>query len=631
MREVRPENASVIRRTFYGSVVTAGAAVLLISIRDLMRQPVESSWFVLVGLTLVTGWSTLRMRDVPVSFSISDTFTIAAALLFGPAAGTVIVVIDAMVMSLRVARGNRRGMWWTRVAFNATATALAMWVAAHVFFAIARTGPLASQPGRIRDLVAPLAIFAAVYFAMNSGLVAIAVAHERRTPVAPVWREHFSALWLAYFSGASIAGVLVLMTVARVVDVKTLMLILPLLFILHVSYRAAIDRVHEQIDQLTTIASYQAALRSTGDAVIVADADGRVSLINSAAERLTGWTERGALGQLATNVFRVLDPVTRQPDDGMPRADLSGVSEYILVRPNGTECPIDEMQARVQDHRGQIIGTIRTFRDISERKAIEAEREALLERERAARASADAANRLKDEFLATISHELRTPATGILGWVRLLKTGRLDEAHVKQALGAVERSARAQALLLEDLLDMSRIVGGTLSVDLRPTDVRQALNRAIETVDPAIRSKAIVLHVEIPADVPLVRADSNRLRQVFWNLLTNAVKFTDRGGSIGVSLVREPDHLRVDVIDSGRGIDAESLPFIFDRFRQADGSSTRPYGGLGLGLAIVRNLIESHGGTVTATSEGNDRGARFTVRLPTMMSTSKSGQLDAAS
>jgi PAS domain S-box-containing protein len=382
---------------------------------------------------------------------------------------------------------------------------------------------------------------------------------------------------------------------------------------------------------LTRIASYQAALRSTADAVLVTDADGLVSLMNPAAERLTGWTEREAVGQPVTNVFRALDPITREPDNGLPRADDGGVSEYILVRSNGTTCPIDEMHASVRDHRGDITGTIRTFRDISQRKATDADREALLERERAARAAADAASRLKDEFLATLSHELRTPATGILGWARILKTGRLDEAQAQQALAALERSARAQAVLLEDLLDMSRAIRGTLRVDLHPTDVRQALQSALETVEPAIRSKEIDLQVDLPADTPLVRADVDRLRQVFWNLLTNAVKFTDRGGTIRVSLVQEHDDLRIDVIDNGRGIDAESLPFIFDRFRQADASTTRPHGGLGLGLSIVRHLMESHGGTVTAKSEGRGRGAQFIVRLPALTKTPASGRLDAAS
>jgi PAS domain S-box-containing protein len=627
---VRSHRGSWFRPTFYGTVETAGAAVFAVSMFELMRQPVEWSWFVLVGLTLVTGWSTLRMRDVPVSFSISDTFTIAAALLFGPAAGTVIVVLDTLVMSLRVARTNP-GSAWTRVLFNVAATALAMWVAAHAFFIAAGTGPLASQPGTIRDVVGPLAMFAAVYFLLNTGLVAMAVGHERGTPVVAVWRQHLSALWLTYFSGAAAAGILVLMTVARVVDVQTSMLILPLLVVLHVAHKTAIERVHEQVEQLTKIASYQAALRSTADAVIVADADGRVGLMNPAAERLTGWTEGEALGQPVTLVFQAFDPVTRQRDADLPRADDSAVREYILAPRGGPPCPIDEMHACVRDHRGDITGTIRTFRDISQRKAIDAEREASLERERTARAAADAANRLKDEFLATLSHELRTPATGILGWARILKTGRLDDAQVQQAVAALERSARAQAVLLEDLLDMSRVVRGTLRVDLQPTDVLPALRSALETVEPAIRSKGIDLQVDLPANAPLVRADSDRLRQVFWNLLTNAVKFTDRGGSIGVVLLEEHDYLRIDVIDSGRGIDAETLPFIFDRFRQADGSTTRSHGGLGLGLAIVRHLMESHGGTVTASSEGRGRGSQFTVRMPALVPRPTSGQLDAAS
>ena len=274
---------------------------------------------------------------------------------------------------------------------------------------------------------------------------------------------------------------------------------------------------------------------------------------------------------------------------------------------------------------------IMTFRDVSHRKAIDAERDALLESERIARAAADAANRLKDEFLATLSHELRTPATGILGWVRLLKTGRMDQTHTRQALDALERSARAQAVLLDDLVDMSGIMQGTLRLELRPIDLQEALSGAIETVEPAIRSKAIDLRVEMPADLPLLHADADRLRQVFWNLLSNAVKFTDPGGSIRVAVTWETDHVGIDISDSGRGIDPESLPFIFDRFRQADGSTTRSHGGLGLGLAIVRHLVESHGGTVTAASEGPGRGAQFHIRLPKLIAPRAVQELVAAS
>jgi PAS domain S-box-containing protein len=629
MRHVRLRTSGLSLRPFHVLVAVAGVAALGMSIGALMVNPVGPSWFVLVGLTVVTGWSTLRMRDAPVSFSISDTFTIASALLFGPAAGTVTVAVDALVMSLRVARAIRKVVW-THLIFNATATALAMFVSAHVFFALAGTGPLATDPGRIRDLVVPLLIFAWVNFLLNGGLIASAIAHERGVPLVTVWREDFSGLWITYFSGASIAGVLVLMTAARVVDVKTLTLILPLLVVLHVTYKGVIDRAHDQIEQLTRIASYEAALRSTGDGVIVTDARGCVALINPAAEQLIGCAERDAIGKDAAAIFRLRSLSTKEDAAFVPE-DGSNVREYVLVRADGSECPIDAMHARVRDHRGNVTGAIRTFRDISQRKASERERETLLDRERAARAAADAANRLKDEFLATLSHELRTPTTGILGWVRLLKTGRLDSEQVQQALGALERGALAQAAVLEDLLDMSRIVRGALRLEPRTTDVRQVLKSAVETVDPAVRSKGLQLQVDIPADVPLVSADPDRLRQVFWNLLTNAVKFTDRGGSIRVLLRPETDHLRIDVADTGRGIDAESLPYIFDRFRQADSSSTRSHGGLGLGLAIARHLVESHGGTLTAASEGHGRGARFTVRLPVLVPSADSGRLDAAS
>jgi PAS domain S-box-containing protein len=617
-----------VRRAFLLAIEAAGAIVLLLSIVDLIRHPVGLAWFVLVGLTLITGWTTLRYNAI--SFSISDTFTIAAALLFGPAAGTVIVVLEALAMSLRVARTSKSGTW-IRAAFNLTAFPLAMWLAAQSFFAITQTGPLASQPGRIREVIGALAVFAAVYFVLATSFTAMAVAYERHADVVAVWRDHFSALWLSYFGGASIAGVLILMNAARVVDATTITLILPLLVILHVTYKAALDRVQEQIEHYATIASYEAALRSTADAVLVTDRDGRVTLINPAAERLTGWTEREACGQPVTEVFRALDPATRMRDERAPVSDASTAREHVLIRRDGIEHPIEHMQARVRNRSGEVIGTIKTFRDISRRKAIEAEREALLESERGARTAADVANRLKDEFLTTLSHELRTPATGILGWVRLLKTGRMDDAQSRQALDALDRSARAQAMLLDDLLDMSHIVRGTLRLDLRPTDLRDVLKSAMDTVQPAVMSKSIDLRLDVPADIPFVHADADRLRQVLWNLLTNAVKFSENGGSIRVAVVAEAGHVSIDVIDDGRGIDPEALPFIFDRFRQADGSTTRSHGGLGLGLAIVRHVMESHGGTVSAASEGRGRGSRFTIRLPALMAAPRTRRLHVAS
>jgi len=610
------ETTVALHRLVLGALIAAGIAAFASSMAELIHHPAGTTWFVLLGLTIMTGWSTLRMRDVPISFSISDTFTIAAALLFGPAAGTIIVVVDALVISLRIARAGASGMP-LRVVFNVASTALAMWLAATAFFALSGTGPLATHPGTIGEVIGPLALFAALYFFLNTGMVAIAVAYERHAHVLSVWKAHLSLLWLTYFGGAAIAAVLVLLTVSRIVNITTLALVLPLLFILHVTYKAALDRAHEQIAHYAEIALYAAALRSTTDAVLVADRDGVVSFLNAAAEELLGLGERDAVGQPASNVYHVVDTATGARRRGIGRTDGGGVRDYLLTRSDGIETAVEEMESDIRDGDGRVIGTIKTFRDISRRKAADAERDALLHREREARHTADAASRLKDEFLATLSHELRTPATGVLGWARLLKTGRMDEAQSRHALDALERSARAQATLLDDLLDMSRIVRGTLRIELQPTDVAAVLNSAIETVMPAINAKRIQFTLARPSPLRLVRADADRLRQVFWNLLSNAVKFTGAGGTIAVSAADEGERLRIEVTDSGSGIEPDALPFIFDRFRQADGSTTRSHSGLGLGLAIVRHLVELHGGTVSAESEGRGRGARFVILLPT--------------
>ncbi|MGE3509051.1 MAG: sensor histidine kinase [Vicinamibacterales bacterium] len=219
--------------------------------------------------------------------------------------------------------------------------------------------------------------------------------------------------------------------------------------------------------------------------------------------------------------------------------------------------------------------------------------------------------------MTTMSHELRTPAAAILGWLRLLRTGRMSDAQTQRAFDALERNAKAQAALLDDLLDMSRIVHGTLALDLQPTDLMTVLEAAVDAVQPAIDLKAIEFALDAPADPIVIQADPARLRQVFWHLLSNAVKFSDAQGAVRVSVVVEPGYVRVDVSDAGRGIEAKALPVIFERFRQADGSTTRAHGGVGVGLAIVRHLVESHGGTVTVASEGPGRGATFTARFPT--------------
>jgi PAS domain S-box-containing protein len=601
-------------RAFLAAVILAGSFALALSLMDLSAEPIALEWLMLVALTGVSGWATLRLRAIPASFSISDTFTIAAALLFGPAAGAVTVAVDALVMSLRLAAGGRQPAP-VRILFNVTVPALTMWIAAQVFFTSAGVGPLAHAPGTIRGVLVPLGLFALLYFVLNTGLVATAVALERHANVISIWRDHFAPLWLTYFGGASLAGVFVLMAVAQVIDLSALMLVLPLVVVLHLAYRAALDRANERLEHLARIASYATALRATTDGVLIIDRDRHVTFLNAAGEWLTGWTESQAVGRHVAESLRTLDAASGRRLDPLT-TDEGSLHDYLLLDHTGKRRPIEVMHASIRDEAGEISGAILTFRDVSERIAANAERDALLQHEHRARLAADAASRLKDEFLTTLSHELRTPATSILGWVRVLRTGRTGSANIEPALEALERSAKAQAALIEDLLDVSRIVSGTMRLALQPASVPDLLSAAAEVLRPSAEAKGVSVFLHLADGIPSVQADPARLQQVFWNLLSNAIKFSDRGGAVDARVDVDAHEVRIEIRDTGRGIDPAALPFIFDRFRQADGSSTRSHGGLGLGLSIVRHIVEAHGGTVQAVSRGAGHGASFSVRLP---------------
>ena len=255
-------------------------------------------------------------------------------------------------------------------------------------------------------------------------------------------------------------------------------------------------------------------------------------------------------------------------------------------------------------------------RYISELQRSEEARGHLLLRAERARAEAEAANRIKDEFLATLSHELRTPLTSLLGWSSVLREGKRDEKVLTQGLEAIDRNARVQAQLIDDLLDVSRIVSGKLNLDVRPLDIASVARAAINVVQPAAEAKAISLDYWAQPGLGAISADSARLHQIIWNLLSNAVKFTPHGGKICVRVEQDGSDARVTVKDTGQGIEPEFLPRVFDRFRQADSSTTRSFGGLGLGLAIVRHLVELHGGTVSAQSDGINKGATFSATFP---------------
>ena len=265
---------------------------------------------------------------------------------------------------------------------------------------------------------------------------------------------------------------------------------------------------------------------------------------------------------------------------------------------------------------GNVLRGWGTQRDVSDHKRAEAERELFLSREQAARLQAEEANRVKDEFLATLSHELRTPLTAILGWAHMLKSGGLDEATARHAVETVERNALAQRQLVEDVLDVSRIVTGNLRIEQSAVNLLDVVRAALDSVRPAAEAKRIEIQCSFDPRAGRVAGDHSRLQQVVWNLLSNAVKFTPTGGVVRIGVERLLAQTRITVSDTGQGIAPDFLPYVFNRFRQADGTTTRRHGGLGLGLAIVKHLVEAHGGSVHAYSTGAGAGATFTVDLP---------------
>jgi PAS domain S-box-containing protein len=295
-----------------------------------------------------------------------------------------------------------------------------------------------------------------------------------------------------------------------------------------------------------------------------------------------------------------------------------GSSRFRWMHKDGREVWVEAQSIVVCDEHGPA-GMRGVTIDMTAAINAEIERADLLQRESHARQQAEEASRLKEEFLATVSHELRTPLNAVVGWSRLLRSGQLDPDGVSHAVEVIERNAAAQRQIIEDLLDVSRIVTGKLRISTQPVDLLLVIHAAIDAVRPAAEAKEIKISTHVEAPDAIVKADIERLQQVFWNLLANAVKFTPHGGVIDVYLARNDSLAEIRIEDSGPGVPPEFLPHIFERFSQADGSSTRKHGGLGLGLAIVRHLVELHGGTVSAANRQNGSGAILIVRLPAMV------------
>jgi PAS domain S-box-containing protein len=362
-----------------------------------------------------------------------------------------------------------------------------------------------------------------------------------------------------------------------------------------------------------------AVVESSDDAIISKTLEGIIMTWNKGAERLFGYTAAEAVGKPIT----ILIPPDRLSEETvilsrLRRGERIEHYETIRMRKDGVHLDVSLVVSPVKDATGRIVGASKIARDITERKRAAVERERLLAAERAAREDAERVSMMKDEFLATLSHELRTPLNAILGWAHLLSSGEGSGGpeDLKQGLEIIARNARAQSQLVEDLLDMSRIVSGNVRLDVRWADLVAVIGAAVESVMPSAEAKGIRLVKILDPSAESLYGDPARLQQVVWNLLTNAVKFTPRGGKVEVLLSRVNSHIEIRVNDTGLGIAPEFLPHVFERFRQADSSSTRRYGGLGLGLAIVKQLVELHGGSVRAQSEGEGRGSTFVVSLP---------------
>lgn len=359
-----------------------------------------------------------------------------------------------------------------------------------------------------------------------------------------------------------------------------------------------------------------AIVESSNDAIIGKDLNGIITSWNGAAERMLGYSAAEIVGQPMVNLIpRERESEEREILDRIGRGEKVELLESVRRSKSGRLIDVSLSISPILDSGGQVVGASVIARDITERKRVESELEALLQSEREARSTAESAARSRDEFLALVSHELRTPLNGMLGWAQYLKSQPLNSSAA-EGIDAIERGARTQAKLIEDLLDMNRITTGQLTLEMTTVDLASVIEAAIATVRPAAQSKQVELHLALSSACRFVAGDATRLQQVAWNLLSNAVKFTPKGGRVDVILQQVDSHAELTVKDTGVGIASEFLPYVFDRFRQADGSTTRSQGGLGLGLSIARHLVELHGGTVRAESAGTGHGAALVVLLP---------------
>lgn len=365
--------------------------------------------------------------------------------------------------------------------------------------------------------------------------------------------------------------------------------------------------------QVTPLDLYRGIFIHSNEAIAIISPEGvyleqnkaHASLLGYADEELEGLTPAVHMGQ------EMFNAVARElAEKGEFQGEVTGRTK------SGDSLRIELSAYAMRDHTGKTLCYVGIKRDITEQKLADQLRTEFLGRERAAREDAEKANRLKDEFLATLSHELRTPLNAVIGWSRMLKSGKLDPESASHALEVIERNAWAQKQIIEDILDVSRVITGKLQLKIAPLDLVPVVESALDAMRPAMEAKDIRVETIIDAGLRMISGDADRLQQVVWNLLSNAAKFTPVGGKVEIRVSQVGAHVQIQIGDTGPGIDPSFLPHVFERFRQADGSTTRTHGGLGLGLAIVRHLVELHGGVISAENRKDGPGAVFTLKIP---------------
>ena len=506
-------------QVYMWSLVTAGAAIVLVSIYALPFHDLDARFVFLCLMVMASSLVAIRIPRVSGRITVADTFVFLTMLLYGGAAAIVVSALEGVAATLIISKKPRT------ILFNSAI------LATSTFFTVAALNVTIGAPAKVIDngLSEPffraICLMALVQYIANTSLIAIEKASKIKETTWYTWKTYYLWTSVTYFAGASAAGIIAIL-IAKY-GFYAVIATVPIILIICFTYQTYLKNIEASVAQ----------------------------------------TEAA-------------------------RLHVQELSKYI-----------GELQ-RSEDARGQLL--------------VRAER---------ARAEAEAANRIKDEFLATLSHELRTPLTSLLGWSSVLREAKRDERVLSQGLEAIDRNARVQAQLIDDLLDVSRIVSGKLNLDVRPLNIASVTRAAINVVQPAADAKGITLDYWAQPGLGAISADSARLQQIIWNLLSNAVKFTPHGGKISVRLEQDGSNVKVIVRDTGQGIDPEFLPRVFDRFRQADSSTTRSFGGLGLGLAIARHLVELHGGTVSAHSDGVGKGAMFSASFPLLTDRAELGTI----